>query len=69
MKYRSNPDWGAVKVRLLHNGDWGERKERRFMWVTIVDLDMSSGIITSWCPGQSGPGRPTTLTTSASGSR
>lgn len=48
-EYRTNPEWGS-KVRLLHNGDWGERKERRFMWVTIVDLDMSSkDDVTSWC--------------------
>ena len=55
---RANPLWGN-SVRLLHNGDWGERKERTFMWVTIVDLDAASKAdVTSWCrahrPGPAG---------------
>ena len=54
---RANPEWGNL-VRLLHNGDWGERKKRTFMWVTIVDLDAPSrDDVTSWCRANR-PGPP-----------
>lgn len=56
-EHRANPEWGSL-VRLLHNGDWGERKKRTFMWVTIVDLDASSkDEVTAWCRSNR-PGPP-----------